>query len=181
VIGSDAGRIVIAEFNVERNLFVKVHEETFGRTGVRRIVPGQYVAVDPKGRAVMIAAIEKQKFVYQLNRDNAARLTISSPLEAHKAHTVLFDLIALDVAFEHPIFASLEIDYQKADTDATGEAVKNTEKVRTVTTISGTVNGTINGAISGIISRTNPTINGTISRTYPTISNTYPMTIPFYQ
>jgi hypothetical protein len=25
---------------------------------------GQYLAVDPKGRAIMIAAIEKQKFVY---------------------------------------------------------------------------------------------------------------------
>jgi hypothetical protein len=25
---------------------------------------GQYLAVDPRGRAIMIAAIEKQKFVY---------------------------------------------------------------------------------------------------------------------
>ena len=34
-----------------------------------RIVPGQYLAIDPKGRAVMIGAIEKQKLVYILNRD----------------------------------------------------------------------------------------------------------------
>lgn len=47
----------------------------------RRIVPGEYVAVDPKGRACMVAAVEKSKFVYVLNRDNDARLTISSPLE----------------------------------------------------------------------------------------------------
>ena len=47
----------------------------------RRIVPGEYVAVDPKGRACMVAALEKSKFVYVLNRDNDARLTISSPLE----------------------------------------------------------------------------------------------------
>jgi hypothetical protein len=32
-------------------------------------VPGQYLAIDPKGRAVMIGAIEKQKLVYILNRD----------------------------------------------------------------------------------------------------------------
>lgn len=52
------------------NCFEKVHQETFGKTGIRRIVPGEYLAVDPKGRAFMIGAIEKQKFVYILNRDN---------------------------------------------------------------------------------------------------------------
>jgi len=33
-----------------------------------RVVPGQFLAVDPKGRAVMVGAAEKQKFVYILNR-----------------------------------------------------------------------------------------------------------------
>lgn len=32
----------------------QIHQETFGKSGCRRIVPGQYLAVDPKGRAVMI-------------------------------------------------------------------------------------------------------------------------------
>jgi hypothetical protein len=32
----------------------------------------------------MSSALEKHKLVYILNRDAAARLTISSPLEAHK-------------------------------------------------------------------------------------------------
>lgn len=60
----------------------------------------------------MIGAVEKQKLVYILNRDAAAKLTISSPLEAHKSHTILFDIAALDVGFENPQFVSLEIDYQ---------------------------------------------------------------------
>jgi hypothetical protein len=60
-------------------------------------VPGQYLAVDPKGRAVMIAAVEKSKLVYVLNRDTAANLTISSPLEAHKSHNICFALTALDM------------------------------------------------------------------------------------
>ena len=60
-------------------------------------MPGQYLAVDPKGRAVMIAAVEKSKLVYVLNRDSAANLTISSPLEAHKSHTICFALTALDM------------------------------------------------------------------------------------
>lgn len=32
------------------------------------MVPGQYLATDPKGRAVMIGAMEKSKLVYILNR-----------------------------------------------------------------------------------------------------------------
>ena len=31
-------------------------------------MPGQYLATDPKGRAVMIGAMEKSKLVYILNR-----------------------------------------------------------------------------------------------------------------
>lgn len=70
VIGSDSGKIVILEFDPESNKFVKIHQETFGKTGCRRIIPGEYLAADPKGRAIMIGAVEKQKFVYILNRDS---------------------------------------------------------------------------------------------------------------
>ena len=70
VVGSDSGRIVILEYDSEHNKFVKIHQETFGKTGVRRIVPGEYLAVDPYGRAIMIGALEKEKFVYILNRDS---------------------------------------------------------------------------------------------------------------
>lgn len=39
-VGSDSGRIVILEYRATKNAFIKVHEETFGRSGLRRIVPG---------------------------------------------------------------------------------------------------------------------------------------------
>ena len=45
---------------------MQVHQETFGKSGCRRIVPGEYLAVDPKGRACMIGAVEKQKLVRNL-------------------------------------------------------------------------------------------------------------------
>lgn len=115
IIGSDSGRIVILEYNKDKNLFVKIHQETFGRSGCRRIVPGQYIACDPKGRACIVAAVEKQKFVYVLNRDSAANLTISSPLEAHKSQNIVFSLTALDCGFDNPIFAAIELDYADAD------------------------------------------------------------------
>lgn len=54
MVGSDSGRIVILEYHPSKNMFEKIHQETFGKSGCRRIVPGQFLAVDPKGRAVMI-------------------------------------------------------------------------------------------------------------------------------
>jgi len=113
VIGSDSGRISILQFNTQQSAWVKVHEETFGKSGVRRLVPGEYVAVDPRGRAVLIAAIEKQKLVYVLNRDQAANLTISSPLEAHKSNMLTLSVVGLDVGFENPCFAAIEVDYHE--------------------------------------------------------------------
>jgi hypothetical protein len=41
IVGSDSGRIVILEYNKEKNAFDKIHQETFGKSGCRRIVPGQ--------------------------------------------------------------------------------------------------------------------------------------------
>eukprot|EP00913_Durusdinium_trenchii_P004395 g4074.t1 len=121
VVASDSGRIVILEYDGTKNMFEKVHQETFGKTGCRRIVPGQYLAVDPKGRAVLIGAIEKQKFVYILNRDSAARLTISSPLEAHKSYTLVYAMVGMDVGFENPLFASIELSYEEVDKDPHAE------------------------------------------------------------
>lgn len=72
----------------------------------------------------MIGAVEKQKLVYILNRDSNARLTISSPLEAHKSNTLVYHMVGVDVGFENPVFACIELDYEEADNDHTGEAAK---------------------------------------------------------
>ncbi|KAK9449540.1 CPSF A subunit region-domain-containing protein [Limtongia smithiae] len=128
IVGSDSGRIAILEYKPEHTRFMKVHLETFGKTGVRRVVPGQFLAVDPKGRATMIASVEKNKLVYILNRDSAANITISSPLEAHKARQLLFDVVGLDVGYENPIFAALEVDYSECDLDPSGRAHEEVQK-----------------------------------------------------
>ncbi|GAA6004559.1 hypothetical protein JCM10207_000934 [Rhodosporidiobolus poonsookiae] len=131
IIGSDSGRIVVLEYDPANNVFNKLHQETYGRSGSRRIIPGQYLATDPKGRAVMIGAMEKSKLVYILNRDAAANLTISSPLEAHKPRAIIHSIIGVDVGFENPLFAALEVDYTEADQDPTGAAFDAAEKMLT--------------------------------------------------
>ncbi|KAH7888865.1 CPSF A subunit region-domain-containing protein [Phlebopus sp. FC_14] len=131
IVGSDSGRIVILDYDPKTSSFVKLHQETFGKSGARRIVPGQYLATDPKGRSVMISATEKAKLVYILNRDAAANLTISSPLEAHKNNAIIHHIVGLDVGFENPLFAALEVDYSESDQDPTGEAFNSAEKLLT--------------------------------------------------
>ncbi|KAG8945972.1 pre-mRNA-splicing factor rse1 [Tulasnella sp. 419] len=55
--------------------------------------------------------MEKSKLVYILNRDAAANLTISSPLEAHKNHATIHHVVGVD--------------------DPSGEAFNNAEKMLT--------------------------------------------------
>lgn len=128
IIGSDSGRIVILKFDKDQNCFIKIQQETYGKTGCRRIVPGQYMALDPRGRAVLLGAVEKQKLVFVLNRDSKEQLTLSSPLEAHKSHTLVLDIVGVDNGYDNPLFASLEYDYTAADEDPTGEAYSKTPK-----------------------------------------------------
>uniref|UniRef100_A0A803M5Z5 Splicing factor 3B subunit 3 n=1 Tax=Chenopodium quinoa TaxID=63459 RepID=A0A803M5Z5_CHEQI len=128
VVGSDSGRIVILEYNKITNSFDKIHQETFGKSGCRRVVPGQFSGVDPKGRAAMVGACEKQKFVYVLNRDSSARLTISSPIEAHKSCMVTYAICGVDCGFDNPVFAAIEMDYSGVDKDCTGQAAAEAQK-----------------------------------------------------
>ena len=62
-VGSDSGRIVILEYLPAKNCFSRIHQETFGKSGCRRIVPGQYLAADPKGRAIMVGKCQTCLFV----------------------------------------------------------------------------------------------------------------------
>ncbi|ODA80042.1 hypothetical protein RJ55_03000 [Drechmeria coniospora] len=132
IVSSDSGRITIVEYDPVQNRFVRVHMETYGKSGVRRVVPGEYLVCDPKGRAFLVASIEKNKLVYILNRVSggsnpegnlAAELTISSPLEAHKPRVLVLSMVALDVGYSNPVFAALEINCSALDPDTSEEGL----------------------------------------------------------
>ena len=40
-------------------------------------------------------------------------------------------MVGVDVGFENPTFACLELDYEEADQDSTGEAVKQAQQTLT--------------------------------------------------
>jgi splicing factor 3B subunit 3 len=118
----------MCEHNV--NLFMSTNLTTILNCfspGCRRGTPGQYLAADPKGRAVMISALEKRKLVYVFNRDATGKPTIASPLEAHRTRTLTFDTVGLDNGYDNPIFATLELQYPDTE-DPVGECVDDVEK-----------------------------------------------------
>lgn len=127
-ISTDSGRLVTYEYVHDENKLKTVHFETFGKSGIRRIIPGEHLAVDPKGRAIMVASLEKNKLVYILTRSGQTDIAISSPLEAHKPQTLVYHLIGLDVGYDNPVFAALELDYSSSEIDSTGEAYSYLEK-----------------------------------------------------
>ncbi|KAL3806325.1 hypothetical protein ACHAXA_001065, partial [Cyclostephanos tholiformis] len=92
---------------------VVLHNPPFGKSGVRRDTPGQYLGVDPRGRACMMASIEKRKLVYVVHRDGRGNITLASPLEAHRPRTLVFDVVGLDNGYDNPIFGCLEAQYEE--------------------------------------------------------------------
>jgi splicing factor 3B subunit 3 len=124
-VGGDGGALSVLDF--ENGVCKIIHCTTFGKTGCRRSTPGQYLAADPKGRAVMVSAIEKRKLVYVLNRDATGTPTIASPLEAHRTRTLTFDTVGLDNGYDNPIFATLELQYPDTE-DSAPEPLDEVEK-----------------------------------------------------
>mmetsp|Transcript_17228 Transcript_17228/g.41993 ORF Transcript_17228/g.41993 Transcript_17228/m.41993 type:complete len:1288 (+) Transcript_17228:257-4120(+) len=108
----DAGSISIVDFTQT----AKTNVVTFGKTGCRRSTPGQYLCADPKGRAVMVSAVEKRKLVYVLNHATG-KTNIASPLEAHRARNITYDTCGVDNGYENPVFACIEIQYPEEDAD----------------------------------------------------------------
>jgi splicing factor 3B subunit 3 len=132
VILSDSGKLIIFEVDINKKKFIRINQEIYGKTGCRRLTPGEYLAIDNKSRAIMIGGIEKEKFAYifkeidnnlvinanfeenkniNSNNINNNRKIISSPLEVFTPQHICYDIIALDVGYTNPIFVSLEVKY----------------------------------------------------------------------
>lgn len=103
VITSDSGVLVVAEF--KNSTFVPIIQEPYGKNGLRRIIPGEYL--DVTDSAILITAIDQKKFVYRVHKDDDGIL-LSSPLISSSKVTV--NTCALDTGYENPIFASIEIN-----------------------------------------------------------------------
>ena len=139
VVLSDSGKLIIFEVDINKRKFIRINQEIYGKSGCRRLTPGEYLAIDNKSRAIMIGGIEKEKFVYifkeidnnlvlngnieenkNINLNNKKDINdkninnnkiISSPLEVFNPQYICYDLIAIDVGYTNPIFVSIEVKY----------------------------------------------------------------------
>lgn len=136
-VGADGGALSILDFGSSSSSNSNnptitpqscqiLHCAVFGKTQCRRSTPGQYVAADPKGRAVLISAVEKRKLVYVLNRDANRVSTLASPLEAHKSRCITYATIGLDNGYDNPTFACLEQQYPEHDDNMDEHGVATT-------------------------------------------------------
>ena len=133
VICSDSGKLTIVEHmkdEFEKSSFRVIVQETMSKSGCRRICPGEYLAKDPKGRAIILSSTEKNKLIYLTSKSSTSDdFVISSPLEANKSNTLVLDMVGLNVGFENPLFVCLEIDYGESDDPnspvVTGKVKKN--------------------------------------------------------
>lgn len=120
VVTSDAGTVALWEFSVAANTTTThptVTLATLGKTGCRRDTVGQYCAADPAGRAVLVAAVEKRKWVLVVNQqppgssNSSSTAVWASPLAAHRPRTITTAVVGVDNGHGNPLFAVLEWQY----------------------------------------------------------------------
>ena len=83
VVLSDSGKLIIFEIDINNKKFVRINQEIYGKTGCRRLTPGEYLAIDNKSRAIIIGGIEKEKFVYIFKELNN-NIILNDNLEENK-------------------------------------------------------------------------------------------------
>lgn len=114
VVTSDSGKIVVAEYKESISMFVPLVQEPHSKNGLLKLNPGEYLSVNPKNRALMVAAIERNKLVYKVEMENAAGLLeLLSPLEVSSKNMLTLLICALDTGYDNPLWAAIEVDYNQ--------------------------------------------------------------------
>lgn len=110
VITSDSGELTIAK--LDKAQFVPIFRQPHSKNGFRRLTPGEYLCVEPRSRAVMLGALERNKFVYRIE-EVEGQPRLSAPLQSVEKDVFTLQVCALDTGFENPVWAALEIEHQK--------------------------------------------------------------------
>ena len=119
-ITSDSGCLAVLKFlsgNKEDGEWKQIFLEPFGKSGLKRGIPGHFLAADPHGRALMLASTEKSKLAYTFSKDEETgeEWVISSPLEAHRNKFVTQGLVAIDTGHDNPLFCAIEVPFEQVD------------------------------------------------------------------
>lgn len=116
VVTADSGALSVLQLDTEAMKFYPIVQEPHSKSALRRLTPGEYLCVEPRGRAILVGAIERDALVYKVEMvDSKESLALLSPLSiTTKSHLTLC-MCALDNSYENPMWAAIEIDYSAYD------------------------------------------------------------------
>lgn len=107
VVTLDLGNLVILEFT---NVWARVLCQPFAKNGYNRTNAGEFLAVDPQNRYVMLLALQRTKIVYGVNHENG-QLTVLPPVQFESdKNLVVLKLVAVENNYDDPLFATIETD-----------------------------------------------------------------------
>ncbi|KAG9390157.1 CPSF A subunit region [Carpediemonas membranifera] len=110
-LGTDSGRFTVYAYDAAAGEFKCRASHPYGRTGCRRTVPGQFIAAQPSGDMVMVAAVEEAKVFYHVSADE--QYTLSAVQASNRPRTLTYDVAALETAPGQPaLFAAIEATYE---------------------------------------------------------------------
>jgi hypothetical protein len=115
--------ITILAFDSKSGTMLPVCSSVFGIPGASPgNVPGQYIAVDKGGRAIMLAAIQCTKVGYAIKIESTAKeMLLEGPLQCEydEGYQIIYDLVNVDKDAAVPHFAALVAETSEFKADAT--------------------------------------------------------------
>ncbi|CAK9437852.1 uncharacterized protein LODBEIA_P22300 [Lodderomyces beijingensis] len=116
VVTSDSGNLSVLAYEGERlQKFCSVEQQPMAKNGWNKTYPGEYLAVDPQNRCILVGALEKSKLVYRIEKSadidkKKAAFEISSPVELQTGNSLCLTIVALHTELENPLFCAIEFD-----------------------------------------------------------------------
>lgn len=112
VVTADSGILTVLQLEPTSMRFVPIVQEPHSKNALRRLTPGEYLCVEPRGRAILVGAIERDGLAYKVQMDDSkGSLALSSPLTVSTKGILTLSLCSLDTGFENPMWAAIEIDH----------------------------------------------------------------------
>ncbi|RCK55485.1 Pre-mRNA-splicing factor RSE1 [Candida viswanathii] len=108
VVSSDSGNLSILEYSTKDEKFVSNVQEPMTKNGWSKTYVGEYLAVDPENRCVLVSAMERNKLIYKIESKE-----LSSPLESSIKGLLTLDIVLLNTDHGNPLFGALEINPDK--------------------------------------------------------------------
>ncbi|EDK44023.1 conserved hypothetical protein [Lodderomyces elongisporus NRRL YB-4239] len=120
VFTSDSGNLSVLTYDEHLKKFKSILQQPIAKNGWNKTYPGEYLAVDPQNRCILVGAVEREKLLFRIEttilENGSAKFEISSPITFQTRRLLCLKLVALYTEFENPSYCALEFDPEKQQT-----------------------------------------------------------------